>query len=340
MGKYFTERERYKLEAYLDAGLPKAEIARRLGKSRQTIYNEIKRGTVVQMDTYLEKYKVYKADAAQRVASFNQSAKGRPYKLGSDYALAGFIEDKVLNEKWSPAAVAGYVRNHKMFSVTLCHKTLYNYIHSGLFLHLTPKKLRKYRYGRKHMDFVRVAKNNAVCQSIEERPKDIKYREDAGHWEMDTVVSCKGGSGCLLVMTERKTRYEIIRKIRHKSQKDVKRALDGLPLSGSQFAHIFKPITVDNGNEFLDADGIQCDSSGSRRTELYYCHPYASWERGSNENLNRMIRRWIPKGTDISKVPDSFISYVQHWINTFPRGIFGYRSAYDMMKEEGLSFPV
>lgn len=340
MGKYFTERERYKLEAFLQDGIPKAEIARRLGKSRQTIYNEIKRGMVEQIGYDLIKYTAYKADAAQRVSASNQSAKGRPYKLGADYALAAFIENKVLHEKWSPAAVAGYVRNHGMFTVTLCHKTLYNYIHSGLFLNLTPDKLKKYRHLRKHMEFVRVAKNNTVCQSIEERPKHVKQRTDAGHWEMDTVVSCKGGSGCLLVMTERKTRYEIIRKIKHKSQKDVKRALDGLPLSVTQFARVFKTITVDNGNEFLDADGIQCDRYGARRTELYYCHPYASWERGSNENLNRMIRRWIPKGTDISKVPESYVAYVQHWMNAFPRKIHGYRSAYDMVQEEGLSFPV
>ena len=339
VGKYFTERERYQLEAMLQDGIPKTQIAQRLGKSYQTIFNEIKRGLVTLLNTELKEYTAYKADVAQRISDENQTAKGRNYKIGNDFDLVYFIEDKILNEKWSPAAVIGYIRaNNLSFSSSICYKTLYNYIHSNLFLNLSEKDLLHYRKHKK--EFVRVAKNNAVCTTIEERPEDVKERAAFGHWEMDTVVSGRGGTGCLLVLSERKTRFEIIRKLNNKTQAEVKRALDELELSLPQgaFPEHFKTITCDNGTEFLDADAVRYSRPGQKRTELYYCHPFASWERGTNENINKMIRRWIPKGSDISKWTDADIRYIEHWVNSFPRKIFGYRSAYDMLREEAADF--
>lgn len=340
MGKYFTEIERYRLEDMLKDGVPKTQIAARLGKSYQTIFNEIKRGLVTLLDSELKEYTVYKADVAQRVSAYNQTGKGRAFKIGSDFELVRFIEDKVLNEKWSPATVVGYIRaNDLPFSSSVCCKTIYNYIKAGLFLNLSQKDLLHYRK-RKKPELERVAKNNTVCTSIEERPAEIKARAAFGHWEMDTVVSGRDGAGCLLVLSERKTRMELIRKIKNKTQSEVKRALDELEnsLPDGTFSEHFKTITCDNGTEFLDADGIQYSKPGQKRTQLYYCHPYASWERGTNENINKMIRRWIPKGADISKWSDADIRYIEHWVNTFPRKIFGYRSAYDMVRAEGVEF--
>lgn len=253
--------------------------------------------------------------------------------------MVQFIENKIVNEKWSPAAVIGYIRsNNLFFESSICYKTLYNYIHAGLFLNISEKDLLHYRKSKK--EFVRVAKNNVVCTSIEERPAAVKERDCFGHWEMDTVVSGHSGTGCLLVLSERKTRLEIIRKIKNKTQLEVKRALDALEQSfpACAFSEHFKTVTVDNGTEFLNSAAIEYSSSGNKRTDLYYCHPYASWERGTNENINKMIRRWIPKGADISQWTDADIRYIEHWCNSFSRKIFGYRSAYDMLQDEQIDF--
>lgn len=144
MGKYFKEWERYKLETMLQDGVSKKEIAKRLEKSLATIYNEIKRGLVTLLDSDYEEYTVYKADVAQRKSMENQSAKGRDYKIGSDFRLAKFIEEHILECKWSPEAIIGYIRQNAdtlCFDTDICYKTIYNYIHAGLFLNISDKIL-------------------------------------------------------------------------------------------------------------------------------------------------------------------------------------------------------
>ena len=153
---------------------------------------------------------------------------------------------------------------------------------------------------------------------------------------MDTVIGQRDKNNCLLVLSERKTRTEIIRKIKSKSQDAVKAALDQIEkdLGSDQFRTRFKSITTDNGVEFLDARKIETSIDGGKRTTSYYCHPYSSWERGTNENINKMIRRWIPKGADITLYTDQQIAYIEHWINAFPRKIFNFKSSRDMLRVE------
>ena len=105
---------------------------------------------------------------------------------------------------------------------------------------------------------------------------------------------------------------------------------------GDNFYKLFKTITVDNGSEFADCAGMErsCIYPGMKRTKVYYCHPYSSYERGSNENGNRMIRRKIPKGESINKYSSEYIQEVQDWVNEYPRRMFGYRSSNDLYKEE------
>ncbi|MCI9510525.1 MAG: IS30 family transposase [Angelakisella sp.] len=169
-----------------------------------------------------------------------------------------------------------------------------------------------------------------IPTSIEERPKEVKIRETFGHWEMDTVIGkAKGGGPVLLVLTERLTRKEIIRKIGSKTTAEVARALNRLERDmGARFKRIFQTITIDNGSEFMDTAGMEksCCTKGTR-TKVYYCHPYSSWERGSNENANGIIRRFIPKGTPIEEYSEKDIARVEQWINNYPRKILGYSTA-------------
>lgn len=288
------------------------------------------------IDTNLVPYKTYCADVAQRVTEYNATNKGRDLKLGNDYDFVDYVVEKIRDEKYSPYAVLQKIRNEQLtFRTSVCKNTLYNYIKNGLFEGLSMSSLpcpRKVA-GK---DKIRrsVALNNTVCKSIEERDKSVYDREEFGHWEMDTVVSGHGGKNVLLVFTERKTRYEEIYKIASKSMKEVCACLNEVErtLGTDQFVEKYKTITCDNGVEFLDCEGIEYSILDNRkRTDLYYCHPYCSSERGSNENANRMIRRWIPKGSDISQYTDAYIRHVQDWINNYPRKLFNGLSANQML---------
>lgn len=337
MGKYFTETQRYQLEIMLQDKIPVKQIAERLGKCVSTIYNEIKRGTVELLSSELIPYKVYKADYAHRDYLEKQTAKGADFKIGNDFELVEFIENKIINEKWSPETVIGYINTHPdlNFQTEICFKTLYNYIHAGLFLNVRESDLKHY-HKKKQKQGKEIALHNIRGKSITERPEEIKDREEFGHWEMDTVIGQRDKKSCLLVLSERKTRTEIIRKIKSKSQDAVKAALDQIEkkLGSDQFREQFKTITTDNGVEFLNAEKIETSIDGGKRTISYYCHPYSSWERGTNENINKMIRRWIPKGEDITLYTDQQIAYIEHWINAFPRKIFNFRSSRDMLRAE------
>lgn len=153
---------------------------------------------------------------------------------------------------------------------------------------------------------------------------------------MDTVVGKQGSKTALLVLTERVSRFEIIVKLKDKTQKSIISALNKLEKEyKDKFSLIFKSITVDNGVEFLDMASLEKSvyDKLSKRTTIYYAHPYCSWERGSNENNNKLIRKFIKKKTDIKKFSVAYIKKIQDWINNYPRKLFNYKSANDIFYE-------
>ena len=177
---------------------------------------------------------------------------------------------------------------------------------------------------------MRSASNNAKGTSISERAASVETREEYGHWEMDTVVGGRGSKEVLLVLTERQHLHEIIRKIKSKSQYHVVRELDKLErkMGAKKFRECFKTITCDNGCENLDFEGIERSAiNKGKRTKVYYAHPYSAWERGSNENANKLIRRFIPKGADIAEFSHERIKMIEHWINNYPRRLFDGKSS-------------
>ena len=134
----------------------------------------------------------------------------------------------------------------------------------------------------------------------------------------------------LFVLSERLTRNEIIIKMPDQTAASVVNALNNLERRfGKKFATIFKSITFDNGSEFMDCAGIEKSVYGedNKRTKVYYCHPYSAYERGTNENINKMIRRFLPKGTDFRKVTAEYIKRVEAWINNYPREILGFETS-------------
>lgn len=335
-GKNLTERERYLIEGYLKAGLKVAEIARLLGRARKTIYTEIKRGTITQIDTYLKKYSYYAADAGERKAKEAASNKGRPLKIGNDMKFVRFVEEQTLQNKYSPYAISALIENQGIkFKTKVCWRTIYNYKNNGIFLNIKTSKKKREKKSR-------VALNNKQCRSIEERPKEVLQRKEYGNWEMDTVVGGKnGGKSVLLVLTERKTLEEIIYKMPDKKATSTKQVLDDIEkkMGTKQFQEKFKSITVDNGVEFLGMDELETShfNESIRRTTIYYCHPYSSWERGSNENANKLIRKFYPKGTNFDQVSNDDIKMLESWINKYPRKKFNGASPYIMLQKEAVS---
>ena len=218
--------------------------------------------------------------------------------------------------------------------MTVCRATLYKYIDEGVFLELTNADLPEKGERKKEYKKVRPRqKRESRGTPIDERPEIINERKEPGHWEMDTVVGKKKTKARLLVLSERVTRREIIIRIKDGRAETVVQALDRLErIYGAAFYTVFKSITVDNGSEFADADGIarSAFNAEEKRTALYYCHAYCSCERGTNENINRMIRRRFPKGTDFEAVTDADVARVEDWINNYPREILGFQSSAQM----------
>ena len=327
--KYLTYRERIIIETLVKRKTPVKEIAAHLGRGLSTIYKELKRGAVTLVDHHLREYQSYSADVAQQGHEYAQTSKGRPLKIGNDYAFAAYIEHKIKEEKYSPAAALAAARRTGRFDTVLCVNTLYSYIYNGV-LDLSVKNLLR---GKPKKQNKKLTPPKVVgAPSIDARPDWINNRSELGHCEMDCVCSCQGKTAALLVLTERKSRYEIIYKIPNKEMQTVVGVLDKIEaLHGSAaFSQRFKSITVDNGSEFRDYDGLRLSSSGDARTEIYYCHPYRSGERGSNENANSIIRRWFPKGTDFTDITQEQVDKIQHWMNHYPRKVLGWSAAADI----------
>lgn len=330
--KYLTEKERYQIEALRKSGHSVKEIASFIGKCERTIYYELKRGTVPLLDTeYFEK-QVYCADVAQNKYEYNCTAKGRELKISNDVDFVKSVEHFIIDKKCSPYAALSFIlkQEHK---TEVCLKTLYNYIDMGIFMNITQSHL-PYRKREKKNNSVKtkVCARNVMKPSIETRDKVINMRQTFGHWEMDTVYSGKNRSKtCLLVLTERMTRSEIIMKMKDRTALSTVKCINKLYRSygAVQFRNTFKTITVDNGVEFSDYENIV----KYNRTKLYYCHPYCSGERGSNENNNKLIRYWIQKGEDIGKYTDKEIEQIQDWLNSYPRKIFDGLSSSEMLQK-------
>ncbi len=336
--KQLSSNDRIKMEALLNAGLTKNEIAKQLHFHRSTIYREYDRGKYIHRNYDYTEEERYSSDLGQKAHDYAQEGKGRSLKIGKDRRLAECIEDKIVNSKLSPeAALAEINKEEKHFETKISIRTLYRYIDSGIFLKLTNKDLPIKSKKKKHNKKVKVQKRANAGESIENRPDEVKDRKIFGHWEMDTVKGRRGiTKSCMLVLTERKTRAEIIIKLKDQTSKSVVCALDRLERKwGDMFSKVFRSITVDNGVEFADYEGMERSILGDdKRTYLFYCHPYSSWERGTNENNNRLIRRHIPKGEDFDDKQEAEIEYIEKWINNYPRGIFDYKTSSELFAEE------
>ena len=334
--RHLTRTDRLRIEGMLRAGMSGKDIAMAIGVAPSTICYEKKKGAYIHRNSDWTEEVRYSADLADMRTRQNETGKGPQLKIGNDRKLAEYIEHRISVDRYSPAAVLGEIKEKGLkFSVTIhSPNTIYSYIDKGIFLNLTNKDLPVRGNKKRGYHKVKPIKRPPRGDSIEQRPVGVRDRNSFGHWEMDTVVSARPSNKALLVLTERLTRREIIRLLPDKTTASVVRALDQIELGmGGGFRNLFKTITCDNGTEFSDAAGIERSVFGGCRTKTYFCHPYSSYERGSNENANRLIRRWQPKGTSFEELTDEQVQSIEDWSNKYPRKLHGWRTAEDMFQD-------
>jgi transposase, IS30 family len=338
--KHLNESERYKIEGFLQAKKSVKEIAKILGRNRSTVYREINRGKITRIQHDLSEKTQYRANVGQKRYRENGKNKERSLKIGKDRKLEEYIRKKILKERYSPDAVIGEIKRKGLkFKGMICTKTLYNYIDAGIFSGITSENLweKRKRQTRKYRMVRRVSLTNKMARRITERPQEANNRLEYGHWEGDCVKGAQGTKATLLTLTERKTLEEIIIKLENGTQKEIQKVFDNLERKyGALFKLKFKTITFDNGAEFLNWKTLELSvlEQNTRRMTVYFAHSYSAWERGSNENVNKIIRRFIPKGKNIADFNKNEIKKVERWINNYPRKLFGYRSTKEMIKEQ------
>ena len=303
-----TQEERYQIYALKKAGHIRAEIAKVIGRDPGTISRELRRNRGL---------KGYRPQQAHTLALARRQDKAQP-RIGHG---VWELVDRLIRNRWSPEQVAGRVEMEQ--GVAISHEWIYQYIYADkrsggdLYTYLRCQKVRRKRYGAYDR---RGRIPNQV--SIDERPAIVDSKRRFGDWEGDTVIG-KGHRGALVTLVERKSRYTVIRAVLRKTAEAVRNAVtEGL----APYIDWVHTITYDNGREFSDHEGMAADLDA----RIYFAHPYASWERGLNENTNGLIRQYFPKHRDLTTVTDAEVQEVMNKLNHRPRKSLGYRTPYEV----------
>ncbi|WP_026831531.1 IS30 family transposase [Exiguobacterium undae] len=305
---HLTTSERVKIDTYLELGFSVRKIAGRLGRQPSTISRELKRNPY------------YDASCA------DQRYVERKKKCGARTKFTLEKGDRILEklrETWSPEQIAGRLFQEEGLSF----KTIYRWIYTGLVeadsgLLRQKGKRQKPRETRGRFN---------VGLPISKRPSDVKGRQTFGHWELDTVVSGRGKSkACIATFVERKSRFYLAVPMEDRSAQSMESAIQALHLYFP--LGTFQTATTDRGKEFSCHERIR-DTLG---VPMYFADPYSSWQRGSNENANGLLREFFPKGTDFGKVSRSELAQALAWINGRPRKCLNWKTAYEVFTEEVL----
>ena len=343
--RHLTKNDRIKIESLINQKDKNGKrlfnntyIANYLGVHKSTISRELKNRKKEKMYIRTGKTKTmpYTAQYAQENSDFKRGLSKGEYKLRRNKKLAKFIEDKIKIDKWAPDAIVGYMKAHNYFELdgfeSITTPTIYNAIRYGIInVKLEDTRRMKYKAEYEYHNKSDLPKSKAEY-SINNRPEEIDKRLYFGHFELDTVIgTSKGNHECLMTLTERKTRFEIIFKLKGKTAEEVVNKFNKMKeFMKIHYNKIFKSITTDNGTEFSDFLNIIKDT----KTKIYFCHPYCSGEKGTNEKHNSIIRYFIPKGTLIEKYSYKDINKIAEWMNNYPRKILNYKTPLEALQEE------
>ena len=296
-----TQEERYAITAQLMCGRSQTQIAQLLGRDRSTISRELRRNRTHHDDKYRAE-KAHSYAVARR-----RRCRRRPQFTLAEMALVA----RLLRKKWSAEQIAGTLK--KRGTLHISHETIYRRIRwdkkigGDLWRHTRiMSKFGRKRYRSRDSRGVLPGK-----RSIAERPPEVEQRQEFGHWEGDTVMG-KDMRHCVLTLVERKTGYAILKKLTSRSKDEVTRAATRALRQHSRY---FRTLTLDNGTEFHDYAILEQRFP----VKVYFATPYHSWERGSNENFNGLLRQYLPRGACMRNVTQTQCDHIADDLNNRPR---------------------
>ena len=311
-----TYEERVTFSALKQQGLSIRKIAAILKRHRSTLYRELERNSCHIIDGS------YRPSKAQRRTRARRRRSRRNKHYSSSYFL---LIRKLLKRLWSPEQIVGHIKRYKLKKRIISHETIYRYIWDDMAnggdlwkcLRQSTKQRRK-RY-RAYDSRGRLADK----RHISERPESVETRKFKGHWEIDTVHG-RGSNHCIVTLLERKTGYVMIGKLRDKSTASLNKKIISL-INRDPLA--FKTITADNGTEFHQFKIIEAKHS----VTFYFANPYHSWERGSNENVNGLIRQYLPKKESMATLTQQQCDHIANKLNSRPRKRFNFKTPEEML---------
>ena len=322
--RQLTEAERYTLSALKREGWPLRNIAQALRRNPGTISREVRRNATIDRHRPRPLYVPSKA---------HEHANGRRRRSRRvrhhDPVVYEHVEALLAEQQWSPEQIASQLREQG--KARLSHMTIYRHVRrdqrkgGGLYRHLRQggKRRRKRTHGPERRGKL------AGKPMIDTRPAAIELRQEVGHWEGDTMMGASGERACLLTLVERSTGFAVIVKLPHRTVLAVNRAAiaviqaSGLP---------FKTITWDNGTEFHGYRALE----EAAAVACYFAYPHHPWERGSNENLNGLLRQYFPKRRSLAKVRQADCDRVAAKLNNRPRKRYGFQTPAQRLKQSGV----
>jgi IS30 family transposase len=311
--KHLSQEEREIIANLLSGGSSLGDIAKAVGRDKSTISRELNRNSPPERRRYVPCRAHARACERKTEANKHERLKN---DLIRQYVKAG------LAKGWSPEQISGRIRlDHPGESIN--HEAIYQYIYHPQ----NPDRLeviqllRRAHKKRKNKSIGRKVRKTTIPNRIpiDDRPKSVESRRQYGHWEGDSLISRKS-KAALNTLVERKSRLVLITKLSRKSADETNQAvidrLKKLPAKGRQ------TLTLDNGTENAKHEAL----SARLGIKCYFARPYASWERGTNENANGLIRWYLPKGTDFRKITSEQIARIEYLLNSRPRKCLGYRT--------------
>lgn len=311
-GAHITKADRDEIEILLAKKYSQREISKALGKAHDAVGYEIRKNMINGV------YDAAKAGHKAYVA--RKYSKYQGMRVRENETLENFVGEKLAID-WSPDEISGRIKYVEKRIKYASAKAIYKYVYS-VYGRLLEKFLRYKGKRRKGGNYVKVTELKDRI-FIQDRPKIIEKRRRFGDWEGDFIVSGKGGSGVLLVLVERKSRYVIIRKLMSRDTQTVNTAI--YQMTGGMV--YFNSLTIDNDISFRR----HAELSRMLGAPVYFCQPYHSWEKGSVENMNKWIRQYVPKRTDISKLTEEYIRFIESRLNGRPRKCLRYRTPQEVM---------
>lgn len=312
---FLSSKEREQISVLTAQKYSMRRIATVLGRSPSTVSREFKRP-----ETVMHKGCYYAVSTIENIRK--KKLNTRKARICDNPKISEYIIKK-LELGWSPEIISNTIFNDIGHSIG--KDAIYDFIYK-CNNHLS-KYLTRQHLGRKKQKKNRTKRTlipNRI--DIDFRPKQANERKEIGHFECDTVVSCKGSKSVLLVIADRNSRYTYIKRL---DQKTSEQASSALKATLFPYKNLAKTITYDNGCEFTLHEKVNSHLG----MKSYFCKPYHSWEKGTVENINGLIRRFFPKGTDFATITDKQIKYVEDWINNRPMKVLKYQTPYQVFNE-------